>query len=169
MEFANSATCKLISSPELLEALSASQKAVLQEAEALSDPCARWNLLSTKLLSPKDSWQLHKELYDNNYVNCDVAPTWFPSPSAPETNVGKMIRERNFTEYNDFYNWSVASPEEFWDACIKEVGVTFDKDYERVFELSKGVQHVSYLPGAMLNIATSWLAISYVPHVILHQ
>ena len=77
-------------------------------------------------------------------------------PSAPETNVGKMMKDKNFTEYNDFYDWSVASPEEFWDAAIKEVGVTFDKPYDRVFELSKGVQHVEYLPGAMLNIATSW-------------
>jgi hypothetical protein len=158
MEFVNAsdATRKLVTTPELFDTLSPHQKDVLQEAERLTDPCARWNLIANKLLTTKDSWQLHKELYDNNYVNCDVAPTWFPSPSAAETNVGKMMRERNFTEYNDFYNWSVASPEEFWDACIKEVGVTFDKHYDTVFELSKGVQHVQYLPGAKLNIATSW-------------
>jgi hypothetical protein len=156
MEFTSTTSSKLVTTPELFEALTSAQKEVLQQAEALSDACARWNLLSTKLLTPKDSWQLHKELYDNNYANCEIAPTWFPSPDAPETNIGKMMRDRNMTEYNDFYKWSITSNEEFWDACIKEIGITFDTPYERVFELSRGVQHVEYLPGAKLNIATSW-------------
>eukprot|EP00428_Durinskia_dybowskii_P071839 CAMPEP_0170407468 /NCGR_PEP_ID=MMETSP0117_2-20130122/28262_1 /TAXON_ID=400756 /ORGANISM="Durinskia baltica, Strain CSIRO CS-38" /LENGTH=721 /DNA_ID=CAMNT_0010664715 /DNA_START=17 /DNA_END=2182 /DNA_ORIENTATION=- len=156
MEFAGASSgFTLITTPGLADSLSKSQKEILQQAENMTNPYERWNLVSTKLLTPQDSWQLHKEIYDNNYVNCEVAPTWFPSPSAPETNVGKMMKDKNFTEYNDFYDWSVASPEEFWDAAIKEVGVTFDKPYDRVFELSKGVQHVEYLPGAMLNIATS--------------
>lgn len=160
MEFTNQSNsvtcCKLVSSPELLDGLSASQKDILAEAEKLSDPNARWNLLSKKMLTPRDSWLLHKELYDNNYVNCDVAPAWFPCPSASETNVGKMMRDRNLTDYDEFYKWSINSSEEFWDACIKEIGITFDTPYNTVFEMSKGVTGIEYLPGARLNIATSW-------------
>ena len=152
MEF----TSSLLTTPELIASLSDAQKTVLAEAQAIVDPVARWNLLSTQLLTPKDNWQLHKELYDNNYANCEVAPAWIPSADASETNIGKMMRDRNFTTYDEFYKWSVTSPEEFWDAAIKEVGVAFDKPYDSVFELSKGVQHVEYLPNAHLNIATAW-------------
>lgn len=152
MEF----TTSLLTTPELIASLSETQKAVLSEAQSISDPVARWDLISKKLLSPKDDWQLHKELYDNNYANHEVAPAWIPSTDAAETNIGKMMRDRNFTNYDDFYKWSVNSPEEFWDSCIKELGVKFDTPYESVFELSRGVQHVEYLRGAKLNIATAW-------------
>ena len=146
----------LVSSPELLDSLSQVQKDVLAQAQKITDPVARWDLISKKLLSPKDSWQLHKEIYENNYANCEVAPAWIPSPDAAETNIEKMMRDRNFTEYDEFYKWSVSNSEEFWDACIKELDIKFDTPYNSVFELSKGVQHVEYLPGAKLNIASAW-------------
>ena len=146
----------VLSSPDLCDGLSDAQKAVLQQAQALSDPVARWDIISKRLLTPKDNWQLHKELYESNYKNCEVAPAWIPSSDAAETNIGKMMRERSITDYNQFYQWSINSSEEFWDACIKEIDIKFDAPYTSVFEMSRGVKHIEYLPGAKMNIATSW-------------
>lgn len=159
MEFAaktSASKVTLVTSPELLEGLSSEQKAVLAQAEDISDPCARWDLVAKKLLTPRDNWNLHKEIYENNYAGCEIAPAWIPSPSAPETNIAKMMKDRNMTHYDEFYQWSINSSEDFWDACIKELGVVFDTPYSSVFELSKGVTGIEYLPGAKLNIATSW-------------
>jgi acetyl-CoA synthetase len=65
---------------------------------------------------------------------------------------------KGFNTYEDFYNWSITSPEEFWDLCIKETGVVFDVPYTTVFDHSHpehGIRSVEYLPGAKLNIALS--------------
>lgn len=65
---------------------------------------------------------------------------------------------KNLSTYEEFYDWSITCPEEFWDLCIKETGVVFEVPYTSVFDHSHpehGIRSVEYLPGAKLNIALS--------------
>lgn len=148
MEFA-------LSSFRSADSLSDAQKAVLQQAQSIEDPVSRWRVISKQLLTPRDNWSLHKELYDINYKNATIAPAWIPSSEDPESNIAKMMRDRGIESYDAFYQWSIDSPEEFWDACIKETEIVFDALYTSVFDLSRGEAHVKYLPNARLNIAAS--------------
>jgi hypothetical protein len=146
----------VFSSEDLTATLSDLQKQALRDAEMIQDPVERWNVISKRVLTPKVSWLLHKELYEANYKGQEVAPAWIPSNEAPETNIAKMMKDNNFQTYEEFYNWSINSSEEFWNACIKELAIKFDEPYTTVFDMSRGVQHIEYLPNAKLNIASAW-------------
>jgi acetyl-CoA synthetase len=110
-------------------------------------------------LTPETPWEIHRELYEKNYGDLDVRPAWFPDEAhLSETNIGRLMEMKNIDAYEDFYNWSITCPEEFWDLCIKETGVVFDVPYTTVFDHSHpehGIRSVEYLPGAKLNIALS--------------
>lgn len=62
------------------------------------------------------------------------------------------------TRYEDFYQYSIDKPEEFWGKSVQKVGITFDVPYEKVFDTEAsphGVKSVDYLSKAYLNIVTS--------------
>ena len=145
-------------SESLCDYLSEAQQTSLVAAQAIADPLKRWDAISKTVLTPSLPWEVHKTLYENNYKNCAVAPAWLPNKAeASHTNVGRMMEAKGFTEYVDFYNWSIHSPEEFWDTCIKELGIVFDAPYRSVFEDHPvdGVKSVAYIPGSRLNIVSS--------------
>ncbi|CAE7483664.1 AAE17 [Symbiodinium microadriaticum] len=154
MEFVSSSLL-----PEALyDHLSEEQKISLASAQLVSDPLKRWSAITKTVLTPSLPWEVHKTLYENNYKECAVAPAWIPNTAeAAHTNIGRMMSANGFARYVDFYNWSVNSPEEFWDACIKELGVVFDVPYRAVFEdhPEHGVKSVDYIPGSKLNIVAS--------------
>jgi acetyl-CoA synthetase len=98
-------------------------------------------------------------LYENNYGHLDVRPAWFPDEAnLPNTNIGHLMELKNFATYKEFYEWSINSPEEFWDLCIRQIGVVFDVPYNSVFDHSHpehGIRSVEYLSGAKMNITSS--------------
>lgn len=146
-------------SDELRATLTSSQQELLRKVEMIDNPYERWNIISKEILSPLVSWEIHRALYENNYGELDVRPAWFPeTENRDNTNVGRLMGMKNMTNYEDFYNWSIDSPEEFWDLCIKETGAVFDIPYNSVFDHSHpehGIRSVEYLSGAKLNIALS--------------
>jgi acetyl-CoA synthetase len=154
MEFVSSSLV-----PETLcDSLNATQKSALIAAQQITDPMERWSVISKTVLTPSLPWDMHRVLYENNYKGCVVAPAWIPNVSeSAQTNIGRMMSAKGFDRYEDFYSWSINSPEEFWDTCIKEIQVVFDVPYRSVFEdhPDHGVKSVEYIPGSRLNIAAS--------------
>lgn len=145
--------------PALADALTFQERELLSSIQQIEDPVERWHAIATTVLTPEHSWELHQQLYDANYVGSVVAPIWSPSEGDKlHSNVGKLMQERGFTKYEDFYQWSINQPEEFWHTCIQKVGVSLDSPYRVVFDTESsphGVKSVDYLAGASLNIASS--------------
>lgn len=139
--------------------LTTSQQNLLAKAETVSDPVKRWSLIAA-LLTPSDSFDIHKILFHNNYKGLtgheEVCPAYIPNESdIAKTNIGKMMSSLNIDCYQDFYRFSIEKPEEFWHACLQQLQVPFKVPYSRVFDTTSsphGVKSVDYLPGAQFNI-----------------
>lgn len=143
-----------------LSGLSRRELRVLSDAESILDPEARWTLISTLLLTPDHDWDIHTTLYAENYAgSVGLAPAWLPTFSDSQmTNIGQIMASRGMSSYKDFYKWSITCKEEFWDACVKRVGISFAKSYSKVFGFPDSINQIKspvYFPGASLNIAMS--------------
>lgn len=155
MEFLDNKVVNLLESP-LRDQLSESQQAVLAKAETVSNAVQRWTLISG-FLTPDDSFEIHKALYENNYSDHgEVCPAYVPHEGdICRTNIWKMMESLNIDCYQDFYKYSIANPEEFWHNCIQELKVPFRVPYSTVFDSTSsphGVKSVEYLRDAQFNI-----------------
>ena len=81
---------------------------------------------------------------------------WIPdAEQIRRTNLFRSMQQRGFDDYKDFYNWSVTDRENFWDFTVKQLGIRLKKPYERVLDLSEGVEKPYWLKGARMNITDS--------------
>jgi acetyl-CoA synthetase len=141
---------------DLRSKLSSKEVQILSSIEGHRDPRDRWNSISRHLLTPEHDWEIHHTLYTNNYKDQILAPAWIPQDMDKKTsNIGRILKMKGLSSYNDLYNWSISNPQEYFDMVVKKVGVTFDEPYSQPFDLSNGVKDVKYFPGAKLNIAKS--------------
>lgn len=144
----------------LLASLTEKEISQLKKAEACNDPTGqeRWDIIRS-FLTPQHPWELHLALHTACYKGCSIAPTWFPHEGDKQlSNIGKLIKSKGFKSYQECYQWSIQDPENFWDSCIKRVGIKFHKPYTKVFDsegCEYGIESVNYLKGAELNIALS--------------
>uniref|UniRef100_A0A3B5LT62 Acetoacetyl-CoA synthetase n=1 Tax=Xiphophorus couchianus TaxID=32473 RepID=A0A3B5LT62_9TELE len=64
----------------------------------------------------------------------------------------------NLANYNDLYQWSVASYPEFWAEVWRFCGIVSSKPYEEVVDVSKRISDVpEWFKGARLNFAENLL------------
>lgn len=83
-------------------------------------------------------------------------PAWFPSPeSIRATNLAQFMERRNIADYQAMHAWSVQQRAAFWEAVVRERGIRFRQPFEQIVDLSAGVKHPRWFPGAKLNIAES--------------
>lgn len=140
------------------DSFSAAEQEALSQIEQIPDPVERWRKI-TRILTPVHAWDVHRQLYENNYAGATVAPVWSPSESdIQNSNVGRFMAEMGLTKYEDFYQYSIDHPEEFWGKSVQKVGISFDVPYEKVFDMDAsphGIKSVDYLSKSYLNIVTS--------------
>ena len=85
-----------------------------------------------------------------------MAASWYPEADVLEnSNIYKMMLKNNFDTYHDFWKWSATQKADFWEQTIENLGIYFDKSYESVLDISKGVERASWLKGAAFNIVDS--------------
>ncbi len=85
-----------------------------------------------------------------------MAASWYPEADVLEnSNIHKMMLKNNFDTYHDFWKWSATQKADFWEQTIENLGIYFDKSYESVLDISKGVEQASWLKGAAFNIVDS--------------
>ncbi|MDQ2732165.1 MAG: AMP-dependent synthetase, partial [Armatimonadota bacterium] len=86
----------------------------------------------------------------------DPAGIWTPTPGyIADTNVAWLMHRAGVDCYEDLHRWSVQNREAYWAAAIERLGVRFRNSYDRVLDLSAGVESPHWLPGAKLNIVES--------------
>ncbi|WP_435011972.1 AMP-binding protein (plasmid) [Tundrisphaera lichenicola] len=81
---------------------------------------------------------------------------WTPAPeSIAGTNIGWLMRHAGVSSYEALHAWSVQHRESYWAAVIERLGIRCRVPYDRVVDLSGGMESPRWLPGASLNIVES--------------
>lgn len=87
----------------------------------------------------------------------DPAPVIWTPEDIEHSNIGRAIREVGRTDYNDFFQWASENRDAFWAYAVTKLGIKFSKNYDEVLDLTNGVEHPHWFPGAALNIVESCL------------
>lgn len=86
--------------------------------------------------------------------------TWIWEPTRDyieRTNVWRFMQRLGFDDREAFLAWSRDANEEFWDAMVREVNIEWFTPYERVCDVSAGVEWATWFTGGRLNIAHNCL------------
>lgn len=82
--------------------------------------------------------------------------TWNPSDETiRQSNLFKLMQEKNVQTFDQIHTWSVQYPEAFWERTINALGINFNKPYTQILDTSTGVNNAKWLAGAEMNIAES--------------
>ncbi len=102
-----------------------------------------------------------RAVLDNFYSKWDEEkngpfPIWQATKSEMEkTNIFSMMKELNFSTYEEFYKFSISNRKEFWRKTLERIGVVYKKKYDEILDISMGVEFPKWLKGSKLNIADS--------------
>ena len=118
-------------------------------------PEARWHAVASCILRPDHPFALHQLLYENVYGDAG-GPVFFPGSADIEcANMTALQRELGLDTYAELFAWSVREREAFWARTIARLGIRFRRPYERLVDLSRGIETPEWFIGAKMNIAES--------------
>jgi acetyl-CoA synthetase len=126
------------------------------------DALERWRRLSTQVLSPSDPFERHQQAFAETFKDWPPengpAPAVLPSAAVLSgSNVGRWISELGFTTYDELHAFSVSNPEAFYRSAVHKLGIRFRAPFQRVLDVSQGVQRAKWFPGSRLNIVDTLL------------
>lgn len=82
--------------------------------------------------------------------------SWSPTKEIiNNSNIGKMMLKHSFTNFNDFWKWTVANKSDFWTETVENLNIIQDKKYHQILNIENGVENAKWLDGAKLNIVDS--------------
>jgi acetyl-CoA synthetase len=92
-----------------------------------------------------------------------AAYTWKPTAERVEqANVTRLARAHGIDAIDALRAASVADIGWFWDAVVKDLDLSFRQPYDRVVDLSRGIEHPEWFVGGRLNVVdsclTKWVA-----------
>ncbi|HYP38937.1 MAG TPA: acetate--CoA ligase [Chloroflexia bacterium] len=80
----------------------------------------------------------------------DIA--WRPTPVYLErSRLGAFMRQLGIDSFAELLNKAADSPEWFWDAAVKDIGIEFYTPYEQTMDTSRGWQWATWFKGAKYN------------------
>jgi acetyl-CoA synthetase len=80
--------------------------------------------------------------------------TWKPSQlDIEKTHIYQNMLKLGFTDYKEFWKWSVDNKKLFWEKTVNNLGIPFKKKYTDLLNLPDGVTQAKWLDGAKMNIA----------------
>src|SRR6266436_7540727 len=100
----------------------------------------------------------------------ESAPAWEPSPGfIRTTNIAWLMQRTGMESYEELHAWSVQHREEYWRLAIERLGLSFQRGFDRVMDLSQGVEEPQWLVGAQLNVVESCFAAPTDSPAIIYQ
>jgi acetyl-CoA synthetase len=79
---------------------------------------------------------------------------WRPGPEHLErSRIARFMKSQGIASLAELQRRSVADPEWYWDAVVKDLGVRWLTPYTRVLDGSRGVAWPTWFPGGRLNFA----------------
>jgi acetyl-CoA synthetase len=85
---------------------------------------------------------------------------WIWEPTAEfrdKTNISRFMRRLGFNDRESFLSFSRENSELFWAAMVQEAGIDWFRPYEKVLDLSRGVEWSRWFVNGKLNIAHNCL------------
>ena len=77
---------------------------------------------------------------------------WRPTPEVAErSRIARFMRAQRIGSLAELHARSVADPEWYWDAVVRDLGVRWSRPYDRVLDGSRGVAWPVWFPGGRLN------------------
>ncbi|PLS14669.1 AMP-dependent synthetase [Bacillus sp. M6-12] len=78
---------------------------------------------------------------------------WFPQDEyIKNTRLYQWMNKLGFSDYDAFYDKSIEDIGWFWDEAVKELNISWKKDYQKSLDLSHGFKYPSWFPGGRMNI-----------------
>jgi acetyl-CoA synthetase len=79
---------------------------------------------------------------------------WTPPPERVErANVTRLMRRFGCERYADLHRISIEEPERFWPELVDDLGLEFSTPWERVLDVSDGIEWARWFVGGRLNLA----------------
>jgi acetyl-CoA synthetase len=83
---------------------------------------------------------------------------WKPSGDYLEkSNITRFMRKHNIKTYEELIRRSTSDIEWFWDACLKDLGLKWQRPYEKLLDVSKGFPWAEWFQGGKINIVDNCL------------
>ncbi len=132
----------------------------INQCLAEKSPIDAWHTISKKILTPDHPFQLHliifKQIFPDWPNEPEKATAWIPENTfLKNTHLARAMNELHFNNYKEFHEWSTNHFERFWEFAIKKLAIVFQKQPEKIIDLSQGIASPKWLPGAEMNIAES--------------
>ncbi len=79
---------------------------------------------------------------------------WRPTTEYLErSRIARFMRAHGIADLATLQRRSIAEPEWYWDAVVKDLGIRWSKPYTRVLDLSRGIAWPRWFEGGLLNFA----------------
>src|SRR6267142_1515059 len=72
---------------------------------------------------------------------------------AERTRIARFMRSLGVSSLEELQRRSVADPDWYWDAVVRDLGLRFTRPYTRVRDVSRGVQWPRWFEGGLMNFA----------------
>src|SRR5262249_16392834 len=77
---------------------------------------------------------------------------WYPSPEQiANSNVAQLMQRVGVSDYESFYRYSVAHPDQYWKAVLEYCAVVWSKNYDSFAYFSAGGEFPRWFLGCSLN------------------
>ena len=77
---------------------------------------------------------------------------WQPPSDTSGFNLMRFMKRHGLADYDTMYRRSVEDVAWFWDAALQDLGIEFRVPYERVVDLSNGIEFPEWCVGGRMNI-----------------
>jgi acetyl-CoA synthetase len=79
---------------------------------------------------------------------------WSPTSEYVErANVTRFMRAHGIASYDELVGRSVEDVAWFWDAVVRDLDIRFLRPYERVLDVSRGIEWATWFRGGLVNLA----------------
>src|SRR5437870_3558521 len=79
---------------------------------------------------------------------------WAPSPElVAQADVTRLARKLECADFGELHALSVDDPARFWPAVVEDLGLRFSAPWERVLDVTNGIEWAKWFVGGRLNLA----------------
>src|SRR3954453_22065000 len=83
----------------------------------------------------------------------DQPIAWTPTPDViKRAQLTKFMRQVGVSTWDELYQFSISDVETFTEEVLKFLDVKFDPPYEKLLDISNGIEFPAWLTGAGLNV-----------------
>ena len=115
-----------------------------------------------------EQWSEFTRIFHNRPESDGPPLAWQPAPEAAErSNLGRMIRDLGFSNFEELFHWSTRERGAFWQETIRRLGIVFERPPEGILDYRDPTEP-TWLAGARLNSADSCFAADPATIAIVH-